>query len=117
MRAEAIKKQEENISAKCAFCLGKGIDPFEILSKISTCQVCGGQGEVNVSGPAIECVFCGGAGIHRHQRLTCLVCGGKGMVGIKEPVETCPDCKGKGIIPGNYLPCLKCLGKGVVTKK
>jgi DnaJ-class molecular chaperone len=117
MRAEAIRKQEGINTVNCAFCQGKGIDPFELLSKFSTCQVCNGHGEVTISKPAIECVFCGGMGIHPHQRLTCVVCGGRGMVGIKEPVETCPDCKGQGIIQGDYLPCLKCNGTGVVNRK
>lgn len=116
MRAKAIRKDEGNIAVRCAFCQGKGIDPFELLSKISICQVCSGRGEVTISEPALECAFCGGTGIHRGQRLTCVVCGGKGMVGIREPVGTCSDCKGKGIIPGNYLPCLKCGGIGVVAR-
>lgn len=117
MTIEIIRGQEEKITAKCAFCQGEGKDPFELLSKLSTCQVCGGRGDVTIPGPAIECAFCGGTGIHRDQRLTCVVCGGKGMVNIKEPVETCPDCKGKGVASGDYLPCSKCGGKGVVTKK
>jgi len=114
MTVEIIREAEGKITLKCAFCQGKGIDPFELLSKLSTCQVCGGRGQVTISEPAIECVYCGGTGIHRDQRLTCVVCYGKGMVGIKEQVETCPDCKGKGVIEGDYLPCLKCGGKGVL---
>jgi len=117
MQMEIIRGEEGKIAAPCAFCHGKGTDPFELLSKISTCQVCGGRGGVTLSDPAIKCVFCGGTGIHRDQRLTCAVCGGKGMVGIKEPVETCPDCKGRGVTEGDYLPCLKCKGRGVITKK
>jgi len=117
MGVQIIKEDEGKITMKCSFCQGKGTDPFELLSKLSTCQVCSGLGEVTIPKPAIECVYCGGTGIHRDQRLTCIVCGGKGMVGIKEPVETCPRCDGKGIIAGDYLPCPKCSGKGVVTKK
>lgn len=117
MSVQVMRKEEGKISFQCAFCQGKGTDPFELLSKLSTCQVCGGRGEVSIHEPGIECVFCGGTGIHRDQRLTCAVCGGKGMVNIKEPVETCPECEGKGIVPGDYLPCLKCGGKGVITKK
>jgi len=117
MGVKILKKEEGNITIQCAFCQGKGIDPFDLLSKMSTCQVCGGRGEVSIHEPAIECVFCGGTGIHRDQRLTCVVCGGKGMVSINEPVETCPDCKGKGGVEGDYLPCLKCGGKGVISKK
>ncbi len=117
MGVEIIKEKEGKITLKCSFCKGTGVDPFELLSKLSVCQVCGGREEVSISEPAIECVYCGGTGVHRDQRLTCVVCGGKGMVGIKEPVETCPKCNGKGVVKGYYLPCLKCGGSGVLTKK
>ena len=114
MHVEIIRGEEGKIAAQCAFCVGKGTDPFDLLSKISICQVCGGRGEVNLSEPAIRCVFCGGTGIHRNRRLTCTVCGGKGMTEISEPVEPCPECKGLGVVAGDYLPCLTCRGKGVV---
>jgi len=117
MGVKIIKKEGDKITLKCSFCKGTGVDPFELLSELSVCQVCAGRGEVTIPEPAIECVYCGGTGIHRHRRLTCIVCGGKGMVGIKEPVETCPKCNGKGVVKGYYLPCLKCSGKGVVSKK
>ena len=117
MHVEIIRGEEGKIAAQCAFCQGKGIDPFELLSKFSTCQVCGGRGEVSLSEPAIECAFCGGTGIHQNRRLTCAVCGGKGIVGVNEPVEPCPECKGKGVIEGDYLHCLKCKGRGVITKR
>jgi len=112
-----VKEEEARISMKCSFCQGTGVDPFELLSELSSCQVCGGRKEVSISGHAIECVYCGGTGIQRHRRLSCVVCGGKGMVGIKEPVQACPKCNGKGVVKGYYLPCLKCSGKGVVAKK
>ncbi len=117
MDLEILQGEGGKVVADCAFCRGKGTDPFRLLSKISLCQVCGGRKEITVPAPAIRCAFCGGTGIHRHQRLSCDVCGGKGIVGIKAPVETCPDCKGKGVVSGDYLPCLKCKGTGVVTKK
>ena len=117
MSIEILQGEEGKVTATCAFCRGKGIDPFELLSRISVCQVCGGRKEVTVPAPAIRCAFCNGTGIHRDQRLVCVVCGGKGLVEIKEPLETCPDCNGKGVVEGDYLPCLKCKGKGVVTKK
>jgi len=117
MNIEIIKGEGGKVTATCAFCKGKGVDPFGLLSKISVCQVCGGRKEVTISAPAIKCAFCGGSGVHRDQRLTCLVCGGEGMVSVKEPLETCADCNGKGVIEGDYLPCSKCGGKGVITKK
>jgi len=39
---------------KCAFCKGTGKDPFDLLSKLSTCQVCGGKGKVEVKEPMIK---------------------------------------------------------------
>ena len=63
---------------KCAFCKGKGKDPFDLLSKLATCQVCGGTGKVKVDEPMIECAFCKGSGIYPHERLTCSACNGKG---------------------------------------
>ena len=117
MSAKIMGEEEGKITLECAFCQGKGIDPFELLSPLSTCQVCGGGGQARVHIPAIECAYCGGTGIHLHRRLTCTVCGGKGMAGIREPAETCPDCRGRGIAAGEYLPCVRCHGKGVITKK
>lgn len=117
MSVEIMRKEEEKGAPGCAFCQGKGIDPFELLSKLSTCQVCMGRGQVTTHQPAIECAYCSGTGVHIHRRLTCTVCGGKGAVTIKEPVGKCPDCKGRGIRAGEYLPCIKCRGKGVVTRR
>jgi len=116
MEVEVTKKSKGKI-IKCAFCEGKGKDPFELLSSLATCQVCGGRGIVTVSEPAIKCAFCEGTGIHRDQRLTCTVCGGKGMVTIEKGAEKCPHCSGKGVAPEEYLPCTVCGGKGMVTVK
>jgi len=99
---------------KCAFCKGKGKDPFELLSPLSECQVCNGSGKVIVETPNEVCPFCHGTGIHRGQRLTCIVCGGKGVVCTKGLSKTCPDCNGTGVPPGDYLPCTTCKGIGQV---
>jgi DnaJ-class molecular chaperone len=101
---------------KCAFCKGKGVDPFELLSSISTCAVCGGKGKVNVEEPYIKCAFCQGTGIYPHSRLNCTVCSGKGVVTFREPKVTCPECKGTGQEHLTNLPCLKCGGIGVIKK-
>lgn len=50
---------------KCAFCKGKGKDPFNLLSKLAACQVCGGTGKIKVDEPMIECAFCKGGGAHQ----------------------------------------------------
>lgn len=98
----------------CAFCKGKGRDPFGLLSELATCQVCGGTGKVEVGEPTIRCAYCSGTGVHPFGvRITCTVCNGKGMVRIIGETEICPDCKGGGRAPESKLPCLACKGKGV----
>jgi DnaJ-class molecular chaperone len=117
MGTKIVSEGEGEITLECSFCRGRGIDPFRLLSPLSTCQVCWGEGRVKVHKPAIECAYCGGTGIHLHRRLTCTVCGGKGMADIREPAETCPECRGRGIVAGEYLPCLRCRGKGVIRRE
>ena len=118
MDVEIIKKEEGNITLMCTFCQGKGTDPFELLSKLSTCQVCGGKGEVEVYEPAIICAYCKGTGVYPlGARVTCTVCNGKGSVTIKGPTEECPKCKGTGKEIDSGLSCIKCGGKGVVSKR
>lgn len=102
----------------CAFCNGKGKDPFNLLSELATCQVCGGEGKVEVIEPAIKCAFCKGTGIYPHNaRVTCTVCNGKGMVTVKGATEECPKCGGNAAAIDSGLPCIECGGKGVVLKK
>lgn len=102
----------------CAFCEGKGNDPFELLSKNANCQVCGRKGRVEVEEPYIECLFCEGSGVYPcGTRITCTVCGGKGKVTIKGLTEECPECKGIARNINSGLSCSKCRGKGLVAKK
>ena len=101
----------------CAFCKGKGRDPFNLLSELATCQVCGGTGKVEIIEPAIKCAFCKGTGVYHGTRLTCIVCNGKGMVTAPEsPTECCPKCEGTSMTMDSAMPCIKCRGKGVVSK-
>ena len=102
---------------KCAFCKGKGVDPFELLSHLSTCAICGGKGKVKVEEPYIRCAFCQGTGIYPHTRLSCTVCSGKGVVTFKEAAVICQECKGTGQEPLTNLPCLSCGGIGAVKKE
>ena len=103
---------------KCAFCKGTGKDPFDLLSKLATCQVCGGRGKVEIKEPAIKCVFCGGTGVYPHNgRVTCTVCNGKGsVVLVKGEINECLKCKGLGRAIDSGLPCSVCGGKGFVQK-
>ena len=68
------------VTLKCAFCQGRGKDPFELLSRLASCQVCGGRGRIVVFAPFKRCPCCEGTGVYPHSRLTCSVCGGKGVV-------------------------------------
>lgn len=102
---------------KCAFCDGKGKDPYNLLSYLGTCQVCSGRGVVNVREPTIECVYCHGSGKHLNDgRLTCPVCFGKGAATMDEDRKKCQECHGTGKNKESKLPCLRCDGKGVVRK-
>jgi len=98
----------------CAFCNGKGKDPFEILSKLSNCQVCIGRGKVQVVEPAIMCPYCKGKGVFQHHRMPCSVCGGKGMVTKIKGEKRCAKCEGDGRNPESGLPCSSCYGLGAI---
>jgi DnaJ-class molecular chaperone len=118
------RKPESGAAVKvpCAFCKGKGKDPFGVMSHLSTCQVCGGRGEVRVRPPTAPCKFCKGSGVHPYsaERLTCSACKGRGVVtAIKDGVP-CPVCGGSGIHPlGRTMAfaCARCGGQGVVPKR
>lgn len=102
-------------SIPCAFCNGKGLDPFGVPSPVSKCQVCWGKGEVRIKAPTHGCAFCGGSGVHPHTRLCCTVCCGKGRVHLKVPNVVCDACSGTGR-GMDYLPCLNCGGAGAVKE-
>jgi len=96
---------------KCAFCSGKGKDPFDLLSPVSDCLVCGGTGSVEVTEPQKKCVFCSGTGKNPlGARVPCIVCGGKGQNHIQGH-NKCTQCHGNGR-SGDGLPCTRCGGKG-----
>lgn len=100
----------------CAFCKGKGKDPFGLLSRLAACQVCGGTGKIKVDEPMVECAFCKGSGIHPHTRVTCSACRGKGSSACRGHKKECPNCGGTGYPVDGNLPCSVCRGKGVICK-
>jgi len=106
------------IEVRCAFCQGKGRDPFGIMSALSTCCVCGGRGTVSMKIPYARCAFCQGTGVYPYSRLTWTACAGMGISPVKERNKTCPHCLGPGVDPhseaGFY--CLICHGTGVVEE-
>lgn len=104
----------ETATIKCAFCQGKGKDPFELLSELATCQVCNGEGKVNIILPYNSCPACGGSGVKSHSRLVCTVCNGKGVIRRQKGGEDCPACGGLGKNSENDLPCSTCGGSGKV---
>lgn len=88
-RIKKIKVAEEEFEKiKCAFCKGKGKDPFEILSPLSNCPVCHGRGVVRVRKPYEKCKSCDGTGVYTGSHLYCWTCHGKGVVPKK--VKTVP---------------------------
>jgi len=98
---------------KCAFCKGKGKDPFGLMSVLAECQVCKGRGTVMIEEPYEKCPVCHGTGIQYNKRLTCLACRGKGVLPVKEGMKDCPECGGSGRDDFG-LYCLKCKGRGKI---
>lgn len=98
----------------CAFCQGKGKDPFGIMSQQASCQVCGGRGKVTVVEPHVPCAHCQATGVSPGSRNVCTACHGRGQVSVADGKKVCPECGGNGNAPESNLPCLKCGGKGVV---
>lgn len=102
----------------CAYCGGRGVDPFGLPGPESRCSVCGGKGYNRVTTPYIRCAACGGTGRQLGRRLTCSACKGRGVTTVRGPVAVCPVCEGTGIHPGSpsRLPCTECSGRGIVRK-
>ena len=100
----------------CAFCGGKGKDPFGVFSSLSECCVCGGMGANPVEEPYVQCAFCKGTGVYPRSRLTCTACGGLGVHVVTERTKTCPNCLGHGAEPASEsgFYCLVCHGAGIV---
>jgi DnaJ-class molecular chaperone len=98
---------------KCAFCQGKGKDPFGIMSQRATCQVCGGRGKVSILQPYVSCAHCRATGVSPGSRNVCTACQGRGAVTVADGKKVCPKCGGSGNAPESNLPCSVCGGKGV----
>ncbi len=105
-------------SIPCAFCGGTGHDPFNILSHLSTCCVCGGRGDNAIHAPHVRCAFCDGTGVYPGTGLTCTACNGRGRQTVPKANATCRHCGGRGVNPdtGASLYCPTCHGAGVAMK-
>jgi len=112
-----IKEEPTRLLVMCAFCGGGGKDPFGVMSRLSTCYVCGGEKAawVERTGTIKECPVCIGSGVSpTGGRNHCAVCGGTGVVCIEEPSQICPNCDGTGWQPHMSLYCIVCKGKGAI---
>ena len=100
----------------CAFCRGRGTDPFDIMSSLSTCSVCCGDGFVRVASPHARCAHCAGTGAIK--TFTCTVCHGKGVVFVTgAATDPCPECGGDGDdASAPAMPCLRCRGRGRIAR-
>lgn len=109
----------EMVDVKCAYCYGRGTDPFGIPGPESKCSVCNSKGYNRVVAPYVRCASCGGTGKMRSRRLTCSTCRGRGVVTVKRPMVTCPQCQGTGRQPDTEydLACTLCSGRGVVVQQ
>lgn len=81
---EAAKKEIKWAILECAFCRGRGRDPFGVLSYLSNCPVCHGRGTVRVVEPYETCKACEGTGLYFNSKMYCWPCRGKGVVPVGE---------------------------------
>ena len=112
-----IEEEPTRLLVMCAFCGGEGKDPFGVMSRLSTCYVCGGEKAVWVEkiGHAKDCPVCKGSVISpTGARNHCAVCSGTGVVCVEEPSQICPNCNGTGWEPLMSLYCIDCKGKGAI---
>lgn len=110
-----LREERTRLLVRCAFCGGRGEDPFGVMSRLSTCYVCGGKRELWISKPVRECPVCGGTGVSPvGARNHCAACGGTGVVHVEEPSQICPKCGGTGWCPSVPLYCNLCKGKGAI---
>jgi RecJ-like exonuclease len=112
------KEEQTRIFVRCAFCGGGGKDPFGIMSRLSTCYVCGGEQGLWVNKPIKACPVCRGTGVSpTGARNACAACRGVGAVHRREPSQTCPQCGGTGWCQPVGLYCHVCKGKGAIPLK
>lgn len=124
-KRESPPLHEGEVKVTCAFCGGKGIDPFGIMSDLATCAECGGQGYRILHEPIAKCAFCRGTGVHPQTRMSCTICKGAGMVQVPANGIACPYCHGDGRAADavdypwhdSVFSCPHCGGKGVMARE
>ena len=118
------KKTKKNPDAcalvACAFCRGRGVDPFGIPSKLSLCQVCKGRKKNVVLEPFEECPACLGTGVYKHHRLPCAVCRGRGhlhKIPGKNRIYGCRPENKEMLDVETGLPCLSAYDLGSIKSR
>ena len=106
----------KHTTVRCAFCHGRGRDPFGVMTARSLCPVCLGRRVLDMVEPLVSCACCSGTGAQPHTRLTCSSCTGKGFQTVQEPRAVCSRCGGHGEAPESerHLSCPDCHGAGWV---
>ena len=116
--------QVQTVDVECAFCGGKGLDPFGIMSPLAECQVCDGAGHMELTEPTGSCAFCRGTGVYPNSRLTCIACDGVGTVELPDDSIVCSHCGGSGRTADckdcpwsdSIFPCQHCKGTGYIVR-
>lgn len=117
--AKKTKKIKDSALMVCAFCQGRGLDPFGIPSRFSKCQVCKGRKENVVLLPHEECSACLGSGVYKHHRLPCAVCKGRGVLHAIPGKDRKYGCKPENeemLDVETGLPCLSAYDLGSIKK-
>jgi DnaJ-class molecular chaperone len=99
----------------CAYCGGRGLDPFGVMSMLSVCTACNGLGSYELSGPTGTCAFCHGTGVSPSTaRYPCLACHGRGRSLLSGATNRCPGCMGSGSTSNRVWYCNLCQGLGLI---
>ena len=108
-----LEEKDGRTLVNCAFCKGKGVDPFETTFYSSKCLACKGEKAIWVNNPIKKCHSCKGTGVSNGtSRNYCIVCHGLGVVSIPENVVECAKCKGSGLHSSGCY-CMTCKGVGM----
>jgi len=111
--AAVTKSPRIMMDAKCAYCHGRGVDPFGCPGPTSKCAVCGGKGYNRVVTPYATCTACGGTGKVLGRRMTCTTCKGRGVVAVRpgatkarrrSPISTASGTVQRGQVAPISLP-------------